>query len=228
MKRYGILMMMVGLLGLTTGMGQAEGAPKLHAAGRVKDGMNWLRWAPETPGQWEQMLSQGVVVERYAYSADTVHFYTWRRPPLSPADSLRFAEGADDLYVAAMGELLFADSLEIGPEGSRFSRLSQENEQRQTRFAMALLIGDRSYAAACAGLLGWRDSLDGVDGASACLYRIYVPNAAMDTATVLLRPETGLLLPPQTLLTADFRDATVTLRWDCKLWSGLCGGYYVE
>ncbi|MDE6515093.1 MAG: hypothetical protein K2L03_03555, partial [Bacteroidales bacterium] len=78
MKRYGILMMIVGLLGLAAGMGRAAEAPALHAAGRMKDGMNWLRWAPETPEQWEQLLAQGVVVERYAYSADTVHFYAWR------------------------------------------------------------------------------------------------------------------------------------------------------
>lgn len=229
MKRYGILMIIVGLLGLTAGMGRAAEGPALHAAGRMKDGMNWLRWAPETPGQWEQLLAQGVTVERYAYMADTVRFDVWRRPPLSSADSLAFAAvGAGDLYVAAMGELLFADSLEIGPEGSRFSRLSQERDQQQTRFAMALLIGDRSYAAACAGLLGWRDSLSGLDGAAAYLYRIYVSNTASDTATVLVRPEAGLLLPPQTLLEADFRDETVTLRWDCKLWSGLCVGYDVE
>lgn len=231
MKRYGILMMTLLFWGLTMGMGRAAESPKLHAAGRAKNGVNWLRWAPETPEQWERLLAQGVVVERYAYMGDTVLAAEWRRPPLSTADSLAFAacaEAAGDGYTVAMGDLLFADSLEIGPGGNRFSRLSQERDQRQMRFAMALLIGDRSYAAACAGLLGWRDSLDGVEGASAYLYRVYVPNTAMDTATVQLRPEAGLLLPPQTLLTADFRDETVTLRWDCKLWSGLCVGYYVE
>lgn len=286
MKRYGILRM-TGLCWLAMQMGPAVWAsglavdtvaggaarveaasvvaaasvPKLHAVGRVKDGMNWLRWAPDGPEGWERMLRQGVVVERYAYAADTVWMTEWRRPPVSSVDSLAFAAAVaatGDPWTAAMGELLFADSLEIGPSGGRYSRLSQELEQRQMRFAMALLIGDRSYAAACAGLLGWRDSLDGIaagtgtaagsraggtapgataapstsaapgEDVAAYLYRIYVPEADMDTALVLLRPQDGLLLPPRTLLTADFRDHTVTLRWNSRFWGNLCVGYYVE
>lgn len=223
------------------GMAEAVGAarPKLHAVGRVKDGAHWLRWAPDGPAGWERLLRQGVVVERYAYTADMVSFAEWRRPPLSSADSVAFAEAVaetGDAWMAAMGELLFADSLEIGPSGGRFSRLSQELEQRQMRFAMALLIGDRSYAAACAGLLGWRDSLGGgaSDGSgagptpTAYVYRIYVPEADMDTAVVLLRPQDGLLLPPRTLLAADVRDRVVTLRWNSRFWGELCVGYYVE
>ncbi len=281
----------------SAGVVVAAARPKLHAVGRVREGANWLRWAPDTPEGWALLLRRGVVVARYAYVADTVLFAEWRRPPVSSADSLAFAEAVDgtgDPWTAAMGELLFADSLEIGPSGGRFSRLSQELEQRQMRFAMALLISDRSYAAACAGLLGWRDSLGGlaavsagavsrasgggvsgsaafgasvgaaratsasgggvsgsaafgasvgaaratsasgggVSGASmavdAYLYRIYVPEADMDTAVVLLRPQEGLLLPPRTLLAADVRDRTVTLRWNSRFWGGLCVGYYVE
>lgn len=250
MKRKGILMV-AGLWWLAMGSGLAAAQeavdtaarPKLHVVGRVKDGARWLRWAPDGPAGWERLLRQGVVVERYAYAADTVSFAEWRRPPLSSADSVAFAEAVaetGDAWTAAMGELLFADSLEIGPSGGRFSRLSQELEQRQMRFAMALLIGDRSYAAACAGLLGWRDSLGGgasaVSGAgstptpdvTAYVYRIYVPEADMDTAVVLLRPQDGLLLPPRTLLAADVRDRIVTLRWNSRFWGELCVGYYVE
>ncbi|MDE7149985.1 MAG: hypothetical protein K2O01_06220, partial [Bacteroidales bacterium] len=253
MKRYGILMM-AGRWWLAMGGGLAAACgtvdtvrPKLHAVGRVKDGANWLRWAPDTPDGWERLLQKGVVVERFVYAGDTVLSSEWRRPPVSSSDSVVFAEivaATDDPWTAAMGELLFADSLEIGPSGGRFSRLSQELEQRRMRFAMALLISDRSYAAACAGLLGWRDSVTvepadasasrlgghvaGKPAVTAYLYRIYVPEADMDTALVLLRPQDGLLLPPRTLLAADFSDRVVSLRWDSRLWSELCVGYYVE
>ena len=217
---------------------------RLYAVGRAKRGVNWLRWAPETFEQWQQLLRHGVVVERHQYIGDTVLVSLWRRAPLSNLDSAAIATAAaTDPWTAAMGELLFADSVELLTGGGTLSRLSQEREQQQTRFAMALMIGDRSYAAACAGLLGWRDTV-GVNAASAnisanaasrgaganatYLYRIYIPQTHSDTATVLVRPQVGVLLPPRVPLSANFRDHTATLQWDSRLWREHCVGYYVE
>ena len=73
-------------------------AKKLYAVGRVKPDGCWLRWAPEDPADWERMLRQGVVVERYTYYADTLLRAVYRRPPLGVADSLGLAGTHINIY----------------------------------------------------------------------------------------------------------------------------------
>lgn len=201
----------------------------LHAVGRYKNGEVWLRWAPEVPKLWEAMLKKGVVIEKVVYTGkddDTSYNRSYfALPPKSPADSVQIASHSDNTWISAMGELMFADSLEVGI-GGRLRSLSQKIEAEQTRLSLALMISDLSYQAACIGKMGMKDTA--VERDKTYLYRIYIPGMASDTAVVYVRPEKGILIPPLEILEAKFRNRSVELSWEGRFWSEICVGYNVE
>ncbi|MCB0643501.1 MAG: hypothetical protein KDC44_17755 [Phaeodactylibacter sp.] len=213
-----LVLFFLGFFLLRTTSVQAQ-APidSLHLIARPYGDSIVLRWAPGSYPGWQEMLRQGVKVERRALGHK--QFMPLNENPLKALtlEQFRNTTNTDNANIVAVAEALYgeakpSDQPKTGPMGQALEKYDEQSE----RFMLAVVNADLSVPAADA--LGWRWVDRAVRPGTPYEYRIRLvetdaPAKVAASNTVRLAANEAYLLPPVVEVQLIEKDHQVELQW---------------
>ena len=218
--RHATFLIAVFFQGAIPATGQVPGVPvteRLAVTARPSRDSIVLRWAPLDFKVWQSGNTNGYRIERYTVSIKGRLAAQPEKFILHPAVKPQPPEHWEKLveenkYAAIAAQALFGDSFETDLGQSNVFTIVNKVRENEQRFAFALFSADMSPATARFSGLWFTDKQ--VKKGEKYLYRVVINSTDSLRGSVFISPEDPYLLPNPQHFTGDFRERTVTLKWD--------------
>lgn len=184
-----------------------------------------LRWAPLRLPVWQAALERGYVIERFVLTRNGVMLDRPEKNLLTPTPLKQFPENAweslvtRNKYAAIAAQALFGDRFEVDLSKTDVFSIVNKIRENEQRFTFALFSADMSPEVARASGLWFTDR--NVKKGEKYLYRVSValaPGSVQSDSTrrgsIFISPEDQYTLPIPYGVKAEFKDHTVSLRWE--------------
>ncbi len=225
---------------LVIGIGQAQAqfdAPKaaVKLLSRAHQDSIQLRWAPTTPLLWKYGQQYGYQLEKFLVYQNGKILPTPKKLPLAksffkvrPAQDWQAVLDKDDQAAVAY-QAMFGEKMEVN-NANQILKLVEQAEQRQLRFAFALMAADFSAWVARASGLSFTDTE--VKQGEKYLYRVKLaaPEQLIkaEAGNVYMGVDDHQPLPKPIELQGQFGDRKVMLIWNQLYYQRIYNAYYVE
>lgn len=206
----------------------------LRVNARAQENKILLRWAIDTPIEWQRANKTGFTITRYTLKRDNVLLNQPEKKnittqPLLPEPLEEWMDLIQrDNYAAIIAQAIYGDSFEIddAKEG-QLSKIISIAEELDQRFTFSLYAADMSFEGSLKA--GWGFVDNDVKGNEEYAYQIAaVGNTLIKPATYVISLKDFVPLPAPTDFVAIPDDRKALLSWDYETFKMIYSSFMVE
>src|SRR5690606_27730830 len=236
------LLALLGML-LFAVSSQAQYSPKkvdtatVQLKARVQQDKILLRWAVDTPLEWQKANHYGFYLDKYVFKRNGVRVDPIERVNPTPifikADALENWKEIvqKDDYAAIIAQALYGERFEVeGTNQGAIAQIVNTAREIEQRFSFGLYAADMSFEAAVKAGWGYVDNTVLPNEEYIYQVKTAIPNdvATVESASVLASVDAYEELPKPMGLHGVWGDKNVMLTWEYALFKTVYTSYNVE